>query len=59
MARTFVSKYRKAAYGPAFSRKEKGVGKVMDVGSGIGIRVIQYVYLRPPVYGYRLVRKKR
>ena len=46
---------RKAAY--AKPRDIKGAGMVINAGSRIGTRIVQMVYLRPPVYGYDKGRK--
>ena len=45
-----TSRFRKAAYGKP--KDIKGAGKLINVGSRIGTKIVQVVYLRPEVWGY-------
>lgn len=49
--------YRKVAYGKP--KNVKGAGKLLNTGSLIGTRIVQYVYLRPPAIGYRAATGKK
>lgn len=42
---------RKIAYGKP--KEIKGVGGLINTGSRIGTRIVQLVYFRPPLFGYR------
>jgi len=51
-----MNRFEKMAFGKP--KDIKGVGKVINTGSRIGTRIIQGLFLRPGVYGYRAVKKK-
>jgi hypothetical protein len=55
MTSKFIKKYDKVAYGRP--RNIKGAGKVINVGSNVGTKIIQFVYLRPQRVGYKLSKK--
>jgi hypothetical protein len=44
-----MSRLQKAAYG----KDIKGAGGIINAGSRIGVKIVQLVYLRPPIYGYK------
>ena len=47
--------YKKIAYGRP--KDIKGAGGLINTGSRVGVRIVQWVYLRPPLYGYRKGKK--
>jgi hypothetical protein len=49
-----AKRFEKAAYGK--TRNIYG-GGILDAGSNIGTKIIQLMYLRPGIWGYRKVRK--
>lgn len=53
-----MKSYNRIAYGMAPLKIKKGPGSSLIQGvSKVGVRVVQYVYLRPPKYGYSIGRK--
>jgi len=54
---SFGKRYAKIAYGKP--KDIKGAGKVINVGSYVGTRIVQYVYFRPEAAGYRLATGQR